>query len=233
MVVVKTEEEFWSYVERGYTPYLMRSQNRWYVRRGQRRHIIARKLEELARRVAAELTAKRGPPIRAGVIQEMRRRRALVEGIAEDTGVSRSAVYGAFERGREELVRPRITAKAVPRVLIPDRPADSGLVQGVERLLEGAKLLGRMRRERKGCFEADEGVCTRGLSVEVEGLEFVKHEHSAPIPFLPPAIDYHVKPDLEFCAFCPFSYDYSYDPSIFEACLKASRELKALERSKR
>lgn len=61
-----------------------------------------------------------------------------------------------------------------------------------------------MKREKKGCFDVEGGICIRGVSSEVRRLESVIHKHSAPVPFLPPAIDYHFKPDLEFCAFCPF-----------------------------
>lgn len=225
LVVIKTEEDFWSYVERGYTPYLMKSQNRWYLRRGQRRHIIARELEGLASMVIAKLKAKQGPSVPAGVIQEMRRQGATVASIVEDTGLSRSAVYGAFEREPEELVKTRRTARAVQ---ISERLAEIEVVQKVRRVLKEVRLLGRLRREKKGCFDAEEGICMRGISEGVGGLELVKHEHLAPIPFVPPAVDFHVKPDLEFCAFCPFSYEYSYEPSIFEACLKASRMLKDL-----
>lgn len=98
MVVIKTEEEFWSFVEMSYTPYLMRSQNRWYMRRGQKRHTIARGLDEFASRVAGKAGVKHGKPIKAGVIQEMRLKGAPVEDIVEETDLSRSAVYCAFER---------------------------------------------------------------------------------------------------------------------------------------
>jgi len=107
MVVVRSEEEFRRYLEMGYKPYLMKSQNRWYMRRGQDRPIIARELEWLALKTYNELRAKQPPPISAGQIQEMRQKGAFVEEIAEKTGLSRSGVYGVYEKEPEELVRPR------------------------------------------------------------------------------------------------------------------------------
>ncbi|MGQ9460595.1 MAG: hypothetical protein ACUVRA_05140 [Candidatus Bathyarchaeaceae archaeon] len=179
----------------------------------------------MARKVATKLKAERGEPIRASILQEMRIRGALIEDLAEDTGLSQNAVYGAFERKSEELVKPR--TKALPRIL-KERREEKILFQEVNRLLKDISFLGKIRREKKGCFNVDEGVCTHGISSEVGGLELVKHEHPAPIPLLPPAIDYHFKPSLELCAICPIDHEHGFDSDIIEACLQVSKRLNNL-----
>jgi len=45
LTVIRTEEQLWEYVRKGYKPYLMKSVNRWYLRRGSERHIIDRRLK--------------------------------------------------------------------------------------------------------------------------------------------------------------------------------------------
>jgi hypothetical protein len=107
----------------------------------QRRHIIARELEQLASRVAAKLRAERRETVKARIVQEMRILGAPVEGIAEDTGLSREAVYAAFERKLEELMKPRV--KVVPEVL-PECVEMRKTVKKASRLLEEVRILEKL-----------------------------------------------------------------------------------------
>jgi hypothetical protein len=70
--VIRTEEQLWEYVKNGYKPYLMKSVNRWYLRRGRERHIIDRSLEPLAKSIRERMLEAELPPVPVSVIQDMR-----------------------------------------------------------------------------------------------------------------------------------------------------------------
>lgn len=122
MVVIKTREELIEYVSRGYKPYLMKSVNRWYLRRAQERHIIARELEEDARKIASMLEENRRPSIPAGLVQKMRWDDATIKEIVKEINLGRSTIYSAFEREPEELVKPRQPMCAADMSAIEGKP---------------------------------------------------------------------------------------------------------------
>jgi hypothetical protein len=107
MVVIRTEEQMYEYIRNGYKPYLMKSVNRWYLRRGRERHIIDRKLEPLARAIEREMVERELPPVPVNLIQEMRRGGSKVQSISEATGLQKSTIYSAFEKRPDEEIRPR------------------------------------------------------------------------------------------------------------------------------
>ena len=74
MVAVGDAETLMKMVELGYKPYYHSGVRRWYLRRGSERHIIARELEPLARRIAEGLKRKKS-------LEEIRRREMLEEAV--------------------------------------------------------------------------------------------------------------------------------------------------------
>ena len=74
MVVVSDAEALVRMIELGYKPYYHRAAKRWYLRRGSERHIIARELEPLAKRIAEELEMRKS-------LEEVRRREMLEEAV--------------------------------------------------------------------------------------------------------------------------------------------------------
>jgi hypothetical protein len=71
--VIRTEEQLWEYVRKGYKPYLMKSVNRWYLKRGSKRHIIDRRLEPLAQSIREKILEMELLPLPVNIIQDMRR----------------------------------------------------------------------------------------------------------------------------------------------------------------
>lgn len=57
----------------------------------------------------------------------------------------------------------------------PREKAKIEAVQDFDGVLQKVRFLGKARREKNRCFDVDEGICMRGVSVEVEGFEFMKH----------------------------------------------------------
>jgi hypothetical protein len=58
VVTVKNKEEMMMFIKEGFKPYYHKTVKRWYLRRGQQRHIIARELEADAESIAMELKPK-------------------------------------------------------------------------------------------------------------------------------------------------------------------------------
>jgi|GEM_PF-2076916 len=105
---IESEEQLRRLVSEGWHPYYMKSVKRWYLRKGQKRHIIARELEPLARALAEkERREKEARSIPVGWIQDLRREGRTIEGISESLGISRSTVYRALERRDGEAIKPR------------------------------------------------------------------------------------------------------------------------------
>lgn len=71
--MIRTEEQLWEYVRKGYKPYLMKSVNRWYLKRGSKRHIIDRRLEPLAQSIREKILEMELLPLPVNIIQDMRR----------------------------------------------------------------------------------------------------------------------------------------------------------------
>lgn len=108
--MIRTEEELWEYVKNGYKPYLMKSVNRWYLRRGRERHIIVRSLEPLAQSIREKMLEMELPPVPVSIIQDMRRAELPIQKISDVTGLQRSTIYAAFEKKPHEVVKPRSPA---------------------------------------------------------------------------------------------------------------------------
>jgi len=107
MTVIRTEKQLYEYVRNGYKPYLMKSVNRWYLRRGRERHIIVRSLEPLAQSIREKMLEMELPPVPVSVIQDMRRAELPIQKISDVTGLQKSTIYAAFEKKPHEVVKPR------------------------------------------------------------------------------------------------------------------------------
>jgi hypothetical protein len=105
--VIGSEEQLWEYVKNGYKPYLMKSVNRWYLRRGRERHIIARSLEPLAQSIREKMMEMELPPVPVSIIQDMRRAELPIQKISDVTGLQKSTIYATFEKKPHEAVKPR------------------------------------------------------------------------------------------------------------------------------
>jgi hypothetical protein len=108
--VIRAKEQLWEYVRKGYKPYLMKSVNRWYLRRGSERHIIDRRLEPLAQLIREKMLEMELPPVPINIIQDMRRAELPIQKISAATGLQKSTIYAAFEKKPHEVVKPRSPA---------------------------------------------------------------------------------------------------------------------------
>jgi hypothetical protein len=105
--VIRTEEQLWEYVKNGYKPYLMKSVNRWYLRRGRERHIIDRSHEPLAQSIREKMLEMELPPVPVSIIQDMRRAELPIQKISDVTSLQKSTIYTALEKKPHEVVKPR------------------------------------------------------------------------------------------------------------------------------
>jgi hypothetical protein len=105
--VIRAEEQLWEYARKGYKPYLMKSVNRWYLRRGSERHIIDRRLEPLAQSIREKMLKMELPPVPVSIIQDMRRAELPIQKISEATGLQKSTIYTTLEKKPHEVVKPR------------------------------------------------------------------------------------------------------------------------------
>lgn len=115
MVVVRDAETLLRMVELGYKPYYHRAVKRWYLRRGSERHIIARELEPLAKRVAEELEMKKSleEGRRKEMIEEAVRLRAEglpLQEVVERTGIPRTTFYRILDRVGSSIVTEKPAA---------------------------------------------------------------------------------------------------------------------------
>lgn len=108
-MTVKTKEELQGLLDQGWHLYHHSRQNRWYVFKDElregKKHRTTRIVDARLDKICEELYAQRG--VSAGEIQDMRWSEAAVKDISEKTGLSRTAVYNAFEKDPEESVFPR------------------------------------------------------------------------------------------------------------------------------
>ena len=118
-MVVDTPEGFQILVDSGFKPYFHTRHRRWYLKKGRKHEIVAREIEHLAAGLYARLRQQR-PPVRAGDVQEKRRRGSTIRGIVEDTKLSRGAVYEALEKPPDTRVKPRLPDPPEP----PEPPAE-------------------------------------------------------------------------------------------------------------
>jgi hypothetical protein len=100
VVTVKNKEEMMMFIKEGFKPYYHKTVKRWYLRRGQQRHIIARELEADAESIAMELKPKlhRVPNYKVAEAVKMRVEGAPVPSIVEETGIPRSTLYEKFDK---------------------------------------------------------------------------------------------------------------------------------------
>ena len=107
LTVIRAEEQLWEYVRKGYKPYLVKSVNRWYLRRGSERHIINRRLEPLAQLIREKMLEMGLPPVPVSIIQDMRRAELPIQKISAATGLQKSTIYTALEKKSGGVVKPR------------------------------------------------------------------------------------------------------------------------------
>jgi len=88
-------------LDQGWKIYYHTRNKRWYLRRKDKRKIIAKELNDFCEKMHKETA------VRAGEIQKKRMKGESIKKIAEDTGVSERTVYNALGRDPEELIRPR------------------------------------------------------------------------------------------------------------------------------
>jgi len=106
-VPVTTKEELLDHLGKGWKLYFHKTVRRWYVYRGARhRKIVSATLENLCQQLYRELSGGR-EPIPALEVQERRWQGQPIDGIAEDLDISRGAVYNAFEKNPDDVVKPR------------------------------------------------------------------------------------------------------------------------------
>jgi len=100
VVTIKSREEMMRFIREGFKPYYHKAVKRWYLRRGQQRHIIARGLEADAESIAMELkpTLRRVPDYKVAEAVKMRVEGAPVPAIVEETGIPRSTLYEKIEK---------------------------------------------------------------------------------------------------------------------------------------
>jgi hypothetical protein len=107
LTVIGTEEQLWAYVRKGYKHYLMKSVNRWYLRRGSERHIIDRRLEPLSKSIREKMLKMELPPVPVSIIQDMRRAELPTQKISATTELQKSTIYTALEKKAGGVVKPR------------------------------------------------------------------------------------------------------------------------------
>jgi len=100
MVTVKTKEELEALVQQGFKPYYHKGVRRWYLRKGQTRHIIGRGLESEAKALAEklEVAKRKNSDYKVAQAIKMRLEGIPVSAIVEKTGIPRSSLYEKFEK---------------------------------------------------------------------------------------------------------------------------------------
>jgi hypothetical protein len=100
VVAIKSREEMMRFIREGFKPYYHKTAKRWYLRRGQERHIIARELEADAESIAMELKPMlhRVPDYKVAEAVKMRVEGVSVPSIVEETGIARSTLYEKFDK---------------------------------------------------------------------------------------------------------------------------------------
>jgi len=118
MVVVKTLDELKEYISKGFKPYYHEGVGRWYLRKGQERHLIAKELEpyvkELAEKISVEDEMRKvEKDLRLAEALKLRAEGKTVSEVLRETGISKSTfyrsdvedVYEKLRRAEENLSR--------------------------------------------------------------------------------------------------------------------------------
>jgi len=107
IVPVATKSELLDHLGKGWKLYFHKTVRRWYVYRGARdRKIVSASLENICEQLYRELSGGR-EPVPALEVQERRWQGQPIEDIADDVGLSRGAVYNAFEKNPDDMIKPR------------------------------------------------------------------------------------------------------------------------------
>jgi len=117
MMTVRSEKELKDLLEQGWHLYYHSTQRRWYAFKDERlqgkksrtMRIVDARLDKICEELK-EAERKRGVPV--GEIQEARWSGESIEGITEETGLSRTAVYNAFDKDPQETVLPRCSRES-------------------------------------------------------------------------------------------------------------------------
>jgi len=112
-VPVFTKAELLDHLGEGWKLYFHKGVRRWYVYRGAHgRKVVNASLASLCEKLYRELSEGR-EPVPAAEVQRRRWQGQTIEGIAEDVGLSRGAVYNALEKKPGDVVKPREKRKQV------------------------------------------------------------------------------------------------------------------------
>ena len=112
-VPVFTKAELLDHLGEGWKLYFHKGVRRWYVYRGAHgRKVVNASLASLCEKLYRELSEGR-EPVPAKEVQKRRWQGQTIEGIAEDLGLSRGAVYNALEKKPGDMVKPREKRKQV------------------------------------------------------------------------------------------------------------------------
>jgi len=112
VVVVRSREQLYEFIGRGYKPYFHSGVKRWYLRKGQERHLIDRSLEAEAEAIARAMgPQRRVPEERVAEAIEMRAKELPVSTIVEETGIARSTFYKKLDEYEEAKSRVESLAR--------------------------------------------------------------------------------------------------------------------------
>jgi len=112
-VPVFTKAELLDHLGEGWKLYFHNGVRRWYVYRGAHgRKVVNASLTSLCEKLYRELSEGH-EPVPAVEVQRRRWQGQTIEGIAEDLGLSRGAVYNALEKKPGDMVKPREKLKQV------------------------------------------------------------------------------------------------------------------------
>jgi len=127
VVPVFTKAELLNHLVEGWKLYFHNGVRRWYVYRGAHgRKIISASLTSLCEKLYRELSEGH-EPVPAAEVQRRRWQGQTIEGIAEDVGLSRGAVYNALEKKPGDMVKPREKRKQVAiEKPVPEESAEAG-----------------------------------------------------------------------------------------------------------
>jgi hypothetical protein len=130
VVTIKSKEEMMRFIKEGFKPYYHKTVKRWYLRRGQQRHIIARELEAEAESIAMELkpTLRRVPDYKVAEAVKMRVEGTSVPAIVEETGIPRSTLYEKFDKYDEGKISIEPVGKHVQTLLPKDATTQVAIV---------------------------------------------------------------------------------------------------------
>jgi hypothetical protein len=155
VVAIKNKEEMMVFIKEGFKPYYHKTVKRWYLRRGQERHIIARELEADAESIAMELKPMlhRVPDYKVAEALKMRVEGAPVPSIVEETGIPKSTLYekfGKYDEGKISIepverqvqtlpskgVATQVASVSVPEASMTEMPKESNIFSEIPKQIE-------------------------------------------------------------------------------------------------